>query len=88
MGVIKRIVNVHSNPADTLLDPFAGSGTLGEAAALLERNSILIDNNIDAINIINRRLKPHNMILKVKTLSDYSDEDLLAELARRLNPEP
>lgn len=33
LGVIERIVKVHSKPGDLLLDFFAGSGTLGEAAA-------------------------------------------------------
>ena len=41
LGVVERIVSIHSNPEDMLLDPFAGSGTLGEAAAQLERHSIL-----------------------------------------------
>lgn len=57
LGVVERIVKVHSKPGDTLLDLFAGSGTLGEAAAQLERHSILIDNNPDAIRIMLRRLK-------------------------------
>ena len=64
LRVVERFVKVHSNPGDTLLDPFAGSGTLGEAAASLDRNSILIDNNPDAIDIITRRLKPYNVIIK------------------------
>ena len=60
--IVNRIVAVHSNPGDTLLDPFAGSGTLGAAAAELNRNSILIDNNLDAIDIIMERLKDYNLI--------------------------
>ena len=32
LGIINRIVNVHSNPGDRLLDFFAGSGTFGAAA--------------------------------------------------------
>ncbi len=32
LGVVERIVKVHSSPGDRLLDFFAGSGTLGEAA--------------------------------------------------------
>ncbi len=56
LGILKRIVKVHSSPGDTLLDFFAGSGTLGEAAALHNRSSILIDNNIPAIETIMDRL--------------------------------
>ena len=33
LGVLERIVRVHSNPGETVLDFFAGSGTTGEAAA-------------------------------------------------------
>jgi len=56
LGILNRIVKVHSSPGDALLDFFAGSGTLGEAAALHNRSSILIDNNIPAIEIIMERL--------------------------------
>ena len=55
LGILNRIVKVHSSSGDTLLDFFAGSGTFGEAAALHSRSSILIDNNIPAIrHIVNR----------------------------------
>jgi len=56
LGVIERIVKIHSNPGDVLLDFFAGSGTLGEAAALNGRNFVLIDNNEEAIRVMARRL--------------------------------
>ena len=56
LGILNRIVKVHSSQGDTLLDFFAGSGTLGESAALHNRSSILIDNNIPAIKIIMERL--------------------------------
>ena len=56
LGVINRIVKVHSSPDDTLLDFFAGSGTFGESAALHNRSSILIDNNRSAIRHIMDRL--------------------------------
>ncbi|NMB74331.1 MAG: site-specific DNA-methyltransferase [Myxococcales bacterium] len=57
LGIIERIVRVHSKPNDTLLDFFAGSGTLGEAAARLGRNFILIDINPEAAAIMARRLR-------------------------------
>lgn len=56
LGVLERIVRVHSNPGDMLLDFFAGSGTLGEAAAKLERDFILIDANPEAIEVMRKRL--------------------------------
>lgn len=56
LGVLTRIVKIHSNPGDLVLDCFAGSGTLGEAAARLKRDFILIDNNKDAVKIMAKRL--------------------------------
>ena len=43
LGVLERLVKVHSRPGDLLLDFFAGSGTLGEAAAKYGRDYLLID---------------------------------------------
>lgn len=57
LGILNRIIKVHSTPGDTLLDFFAGSGTLGETAAIHNRSSILIDNNIPAIKTIMDRLE-------------------------------
>ncbi len=59
LGVLTRIVKVHSNPGDLLLDFFAGSGTLGEAAARLGRDYILVDNNPEAIAVMARRLREY-----------------------------
>ncbi len=56
LGVLKRIVQVHSSPGDLLLDCYAGSGTLGEAAATLGRDYILVDNNPDALHVMAARL--------------------------------
>ena len=56
LGVIERIVKVHSSPGDRLLDFFAGSGTLGEAALRLGREAVLIDNNPEAIEVMAQRL--------------------------------
>lgn len=56
LGIVERIVKVHSNPGDSLLDFFAGSGTLGEAAAMHGRHFVLIDDNEEAIRVMARRL--------------------------------
>jgi site-specific DNA-methyltransferase (adenine-specific) len=56
LGIIERIVKVHSRPGDRLLDFFAGSGTLGEAAARNGRRAVLIDNNEQAIEVMAARL--------------------------------
>jgi len=56
LGIVERIVKVHSNPSDLLLDLFAGSGTLGEAAARNGRSFVLIDENPEAVEAAARRL--------------------------------
>jgi site-specific DNA-methyltransferase (adenine-specific) len=56
LGILERIVKVHSNPGDLCLDFFAGSGTLGEAAARHGREFLLIDIEPAAIKIMQERL--------------------------------
>ncbi len=56
LGLLERIVKVHSSPGDRLLDFFAGSGTFGEAAARHGRSCLLVDNNPEAMEIMERRL--------------------------------
>ena len=55
-GIIRRIITASSNPGDTVLDFFAGSGTTGAVAEQLGRRFILVDNNADAIEVMRNRL--------------------------------
>lgn len=57
LGILRRIIRASSNPGDTVLDFFAGSGTTGVACAELGRNCILMDNNPEAIQVMKERLK-------------------------------
>ncbi len=57
LGILERIVKVHSEPGDMLMDFFAGSGSFGEAAARLGRDFILMDSNPEAARIMARRLE-------------------------------
>jgi len=56
LGILNRIIKVHTFPGDLVLDFFAGSGTLGEAAARLDRDFILIDSNPEAVEVMRKRL--------------------------------
>jgi site-specific DNA-methyltransferase (adenine-specific) len=56
LGVLERIIKVHTEPGDIILDFFAGSGTAGEAAARLGRGFVLIDEHPDAIETMRKRL--------------------------------
>lgn len=55
LGVLTRIVRVHSRPGDRLLDFFAGSGSFGEAGASLGRHVTLVDESAEAIAVMRRR---------------------------------
>jgi site-specific DNA-methyltransferase (adenine-specific) len=57
LGIMNRIIRVHSEPGDTVLDFFAGSGTTGEAAAANGRRFILIDKSQAAIDVCKKRLE-------------------------------
>jgi site-specific DNA-methyltransferase (adenine-specific) len=55
-GVLRRIVQASSAEGDWVLDFFAGSGTTGAVAAALKRRFVLVEQNPDAVAIIQRRL--------------------------------
>lgn len=59
LGILKRIVQASSRPNDLVMDFFAGSGTLGEAALLLGRKFLLIDNNPEAFGVMKRRFEKY-----------------------------
>lgn len=56
LGVLERIVRVHTNPGDRVLDFFAGSGTTGAAAGMLGREFLMVDESKDAVAIMGPRL--------------------------------
>lgn len=64
LKLIEKLVLIHTNAGDTILDPFAGSGTTGVAAEKCGRNSILIEKESKYCEIIRKRLnEPQNMRL-------------------------
>ncbi len=56
LGIIDRIVKVHSHPGDLLCDFFAGSGTLGVSACRLGRHAVLVDESSAAMRVMRQRL--------------------------------
>jgi site-specific DNA-methyltransferase (adenine-specific) len=56
LGILSRIIKVHTRPGDVVLDFFAGSGTTGDAAATHGRQFVLIDDNPAAVDIMAKRL--------------------------------
>nr|WP_243752486.1 site-specific DNA-methyltransferase [Leucobacter ruminantium] len=56
LGILRRMIQASSRPGDWVLDPFAGSGTTGEAAAQLDRRFVLMDENESALRVMRERL--------------------------------
>ena len=55
--VLSHLIKIFTNEKDLILDCFAGSGTLAEAADELKRSSINIENDPDYFKIMKERLK-------------------------------
>ncbi|MDA1080723.1 MAG: DNA methyltransferase [Gemmatimonadetes bacterium] len=55
LGILERIVKVHTAPGDRLLDFFAGSGSFGDAAERHGREVVLVDSNPEAIRVMRLR---------------------------------
>lgn len=55
-ALAERIIRASSREGEVVLDPFAGSGTVGAAAAALGRRFLLIDDNPEAIACMRSRL--------------------------------
>jgi len=63
VGIIERIVAASSNQGDLVMDFFAGSGTLGQVCLNLNRRFILIDNNLQALEVMHKRFKDVKSII-------------------------
>lgn len=63
VGLLERIVKVHSNEGDVLLDFFAGSGAFGEAADRHGRDVTLVDSNPEALAVMTKRFAGRCTIL-------------------------
>jgi len=56
IALVEKLIKYSSNPGDTVLDCFAGSGTTGEAALSIGRNFIGIEVNQESFKLIQQRL--------------------------------
>lgn len=55
--LVARLSYLFSNPDDTILDPMAGTGTVGKVAREMGRNAILIEKNPDFWPLIAAKLE-------------------------------
>lgn len=56
VSILKKWIQISSNPGDIVLDPFAGSGSTGVAALELERDFVLVEKERQYVDIIRERL--------------------------------
>lgn len=76
--LLKRIIELTTEPGDIILDPFCGSGTTLVAAKLMGRSAIGIDNSQDAISLVKERLEQPietKSALLEKGRSSYENHD-------------
>ena len=58
--LVENVVRFYSYENDLVLDPFAGSGTVGKVCAQNNRFSLLVDNKAEYIKLMKDRLKGSN----------------------------
>lgn len=59
VGLAERIIRASSPPGGIVLDIFAGSGTVGEAALKNNRHFVLVDSNKQAIDVMRTRFSSY-----------------------------
>ena len=57
VALLNRILNMFSNEGSIVLDPCAGSGTVGRSAILTNRNYILFDLNVDGKELFEKSIE-------------------------------
>jgi site-specific DNA-methyltransferase (adenine-specific) len=76
--LLERIIELVTDPGDTVLDPFCGSGTTLVAAKLLNRKYIGIDISADAVALTEKRLenpiKSESKVLET-TIRNHQNRD-------------
>jgi len=55
-GILRRVLQASSAPGASVLDFFAGSGTTGAVARQLGRRFVLVDDSLEAVTVMRRRL--------------------------------
>lgn len=85
-NLLKRIITVSSNPGDSVLDPFCGSGTTAAAAYQLNRNYVGIEISPQYVEKANERLadlksqRQGNLFLNTIELNEL--KQLLSDMNR------
>jgi hypothetical protein len=86
-NLIRELIQSHTKPRDTILDPFAGAGTVSVESLILGRNTIANDINPYATALIKAKLSPPNSLEEALDRADYYLDYLKREIDSYSFPE-
>ena len=66
----RRVIRYYSFAGDSVLDPFAGIGTVGRAASQMERRFVLIEKRIDYFETMKRELGAESLFASAADFDD------------------
>ncbi len=84
----RRLIKMFSFVGETILDPFAGSGTTSLAAKNLDRNSIGFEINPEFIPIIKEKLEVHQKDFKETTYEFLKQEKIKTDFEKEIQKLP
>lgn len=84
----RRLIKMFSFVGETILDPFAGSGTTSLAAKKLERNSIGYEINPEFIPFIKDKLEVHQQDLSGTTYDFVKQENIKTDFESDIQDQP
>jgi DNA modification methylase len=76
-----RLIKLFSYVGETVLDPFMGSATTNKVAAMLKRNSVGYEIDIELVEVVNKKMRLNQELLFQR---DYEVEIIIREDARPL----
>lgn len=80
----RRLIKMFSFVGETILDPFAGSGTTALASKNLERSSIGFEINTEFIPIIKAKLETHQKDLNGTTYEFVKQEEIKTDFEKEI----
>jgi modification methylase len=84
----RRLIKMFSFAGETILDPFAGSGTSALAAKNLDRNSVGFEINPEFIPIIKEKLEVHQKDLHGTSYEFLSQKNLQTDFNEEIQKQP
>jgi len=76
-----RLIKLFSYVGETILDPFMGSGTTNKVAAMLKRNSVGYEIDIELVEVVKKKMGINHELLFQR---DYEVEIIVRDDARPL----